>query len=66
MYPPFVHPGMTVHLYSQELLQSYYRVTVITPFVGNEECISCWFPGVATSRVPEPSPMTIADNIFSR
>ena len=66
MYLPFVCPGMTVHLYIQELLHSYYRVTVVTPFFGNKECIYCCFPGVATSRVPEPSPMTVADNIFTR
>ena len=66
MYLPFVCLGMTVHLYAQELLHYYYKVKVVIPFVGNKECISCWFPGVATSRVPEPSPMTVADNIISR
>ena len=57
----FIH-----HVYAQELLHPYYRVKVVAPFVGNEECISCWFSGVATSRVPEPSPMTVADHIFAR
>ena len=55
-----------VHVYAQELLHSYCRVKVVTIFVSNEECTSCWFSGVSTSRVPEPSPVTVAHNIFTR
>ena len=66
---PFVCPGKSIHLSIMCMPRNYcIPITgkVVTPFVGNKECISCWFSGVATSRVPEPSPMTVADHILAR